>query len=356
MRVAAILRGFPGLGRIMPGLSLLTQLQEDYGCECILYTYGQGLSVAAQSSLPMPLDLCPEHADLTAIGLNPVTRNGAAILNFIIRAKPDKILLDGEPLVTRALSLCVPPDNIISLLNPHDIENEHLPYSTLRYFQDCFLSGSKAIVHGLQVRQGLVRKAGCSILYIPTILRPCILKLKNSPRRGDLVLCILGGGVLNSSSSFFQSTAAMGKLILAAASYFMEYKFIICSNSQEVSSLLKSESVPGNVYIQEGFADMEHFYPQTAAAICRGGRNTISELLYLNIPAILIPCEDDYRKVEQSSNIQELSRKFPRQMRKARIPLPPAIFASILAELLESPPFVTNFNPGNSRALEFILN
>ena len=46
MKAYAVLRGFPGLGRVMSGMEILRMLRDDYGYETRLFTYFNGEPLA----------------------------------------------------------------------------------------------------------------------------------------------------------------------------------------------------------------------------------------------------------------------------------------------------------------------
>ena len=68
-RILGIFRGFPGLGRVVAGVSLLETLRDNYGCDVRVISYLQGnkyLESRGYVNLPeaTPMDFC-------SIGLLP---------------------------------------------------------------------------------------------------------------------------------------------------------------------------------------------------------------------------------------------------------------------------------------------
>ena len=53
------------------------------------------------------------------------------------------------------------------------------------------------------------------------------------------------------------------------------------------------------------FIPAEQYYCNAGLVITRSGRNTLSELAYLGIPAISFVSGCSYRKIEQTNNIND---------------------------------------------------
>ena len=90
------------------------------------------------------------------------------------------------------------------------------------------------------------------------------------------------------------------------ADYFSDYEIhIYCScDVVELNNLLN----PRNVFIHKNIEKCEHYYLDSKLIISRAGRNTISELLCLEIPSIIIPAGDDFRAKEQAVNSEQAKK------------------------------------------------
>ena len=55
--------------------------------------------------------------------LTSAQKISSEIINDILNWKPDIVIIDGEPLLTKLLCLCYDKDKIITLLNPVLMEN-----------------------------------------------------------------------------------------------------------------------------------------------------------------------------------------------------------------------------------------
>ncbi|MCR5513183.1 MAG: hypothetical protein K6F43_06430, partial [Prevotella sp.] len=65
--------------------------------------------------------------------------------------------------------------------------------------------------------------------------------------------------------------------------------------------------MPQNVSIYNQVLDSSKYYSDACLIITRSGRNTLSELAYLGIPAISFVSGCLYRKEEQRQNMDSLS-------------------------------------------------
>ena len=169
------------------------------------------------------------------------------------------------------------------------------------FFTSMYSLSNLAIVHGLR---GVETDKYKSIISINTILRKEILNIKNVPTPN--IYCVLGGGTVNVGAQFAESTIQMAKLCVEAASYLKDYTMhIICSSDNIYKKL--SSGVPTNVQLHKEIIDSEEYYSKACLVITRSGRNTLSELAYLGIPAISFVSGCSYRKAEQEQNLKSLN-------------------------------------------------
>ena len=93
------------------------------------------------------------------------------------------------------------------------------------------------------------------------------------------------------------------------------------------------------------------YYCNAGLVITRSGRNTLSELAYLGIPAISFVSGCSYRKVEQTNNINDLN--IPTIV-PACMSISPVAFADLCHKLMQVKKGETML-PGNDEAIESIL-
>lgn len=147
MKVLGIFRGFPGLGRVVSGVSLLETLRDKYACKIKMISYLQGncyLRLRGYEGMQeaIPMDFC-------SIGLLPTNRMGVHIHSEIKSFAPDIVLVDGEPLIVQSLKISYPSLKIVTLLNPADVDNPHNDKEAMDFFNHLYSLSDLAIVHGL---------------------------------------------------------------------------------------------------------------------------------------------------------------------------------------------------------------
>lgn len=355
MRIYGFFRGFPGLGRVVSGISILSMLK-DMGHEIKAYSYLQGVQALKEHSIDFLLEKQPTKNQVMAIGINPICEVAGEIISKICRDKPDMVIVDGEPLFISTLAMVYPRRKIISLLNPADLYNPALPVSTIKFYHSHYLAAGSAIVHGVD-RDSIVlpdEDHKCEILRTNTILRRDIIDAKLS--EGKEIVSILGGGSSNSSDNFWDSTITMGKQVIDAAKYLHSEQFVIYCNDSRVEAKLSEYMNSDNVRIVSEYTLPHVMYSTAKIVISRAGRNTISEILYLKLPAILMSSCGDFRSSEQEKNIDQAcafrgGRFLKLENREDGKALVEKIKTAIAAAdngLL--------FVPGNKDAIDFVLN
>ena len=299
MNVLGILRGFPGLGRVVSGTAILETLRDEYNCNIEIISYLQGQNFLEKRGHVKECDVTP--LDYCSIGLLPTNKMGAYIHQRIKKFHPDIVIIDGEPLILHSLRISYPNLKIVSLLNPSDVDNPQNDVEAMDFFTSMYSLSNLAIVHGLR---GVETDKYKSIISINTSLRKEILNIKNVPTPN--IYCVLGGGTVNVGAQFAESTIQMAKLCVEAASYLKDYTMhIICSSDNIYKKL--SSGVPTNVQLHKEIIDSEEYYSKACLVITRSGRNTLSELAYLGIPAISFVSGCSYRKAEQEQNLKSLN-------------------------------------------------
>lgn len=302
MKILGIFRGFPGLGRVVAGVSLLEEIHDRHGHEVKFISYLQGKKYLEEKGYIDIPDV--SSADYCSIGLLPTNKFGVFIADTIKTFTPDLIVVDGEPLIVHSIKISFPNIKVIVLLNPSDVENPANDKEAMDFFNANYSMADLAIIHGLK---DSVKTPSCyeEIISFPTILRREIIGLHPTEKSNN-IYCILGGGTINTGKDFIESTIRMGKIVKDLAVLTPEYKYHILCGSQNVYDLLKEET-PSNVSLYERILQPEEYYTKAVAIITRSGRNTLSELAYLGIPAIAFITGDKYRLEEQRENTESLS-------------------------------------------------
>ncbi len=301
MKVAAVLRGFPGLGRVIAGVELVREFQDNYNAKCRVYSYMSGWNYIQHFEGVDARQVGTQN--LSCIGLVPVSTDGEALIDDLEDWRPDILICDGEPLLTREFRLLFPTSVIIVLLNPYDLDNPNSQRSTQIFFSDYFSNADIAIVHGLKkVRDDFGFKKFYSI---NTILRPEVMSLAPA-KSANNISCILGGGSQHTDISFVESTLqAAQNCAKNVISHRNEHLNIYCS-SQDMATRLVALSYDDRISIHPHIATPAELFKDTNLCFVRGGRNTLSEVLYLGIPTLAFASSGVHRGSEQSNNIRHV--------------------------------------------------
>lgn len=344
-KILGILRGFPGLGRVVSGVSILETLRDRYGYDVKIISYLQGnkyLYSRGYSNLNevTPMDYC-------SIGLLPTNKMGVYIHNCIREFTPDLIVVDGEPLIIKSIKISHPSIKVVTLLNPADVVNPNNDKEAMDFFNEFYSLSDLAIVHGLRRIDKDSRYN--EFLSINTIIRPEIIGVKNLPTNN--IYCVLGGGTVNVGQQFVDSTITVGLLCQKVASLLPQYIMHIVCSSQNIFNVLNRNNSSENVVLHEDIIPAEQYYSNAGLVITRSGRNTLSELAYLGIPAVSFVSGCSYRKVEQTNNINDLNVP---TIVPASMDISLADFADLCQKMMQARKGEP-MNPGNDEAIKSIL-
>ena len=355
MKIYGFFRGFPGLGRVMSGIGLLSMLK-DMGHQVKAYSYLQGVQPLKDHKIDVLLEKQPPMHQIMAIGLNPICEVSGELIETICTDNPDLVIIDGEPLFISTLAMVFPKDKILSLLNPADLYNTSLPVSTLKFYHFHYLSAGSAVVHGVDKGNIVLPEIlhGCDVFKANTILRRDVIDTVRSGKTE--VVAVLGGGSSNASDNFWNSTVRMGKRVIDVAAILREKKFVIYCNDTKIAEALMAYRNEGNVDIVSEFALPQNIYSNAEIILCRAGRNTISEILYLNIPAILMSSNGDFRSSEQEKNIDQACELRPGKILKFADEETVEILAEKIFRAIHAEDNGFDFIPGNMEAIDFVLN
>lgn len=189
------------------------------------------------------------------------------------------------------------------MLNPSDIDNPHNNQEAMDFFKEMYSLSDLGIVHGLRILEH--NEKFNDFISVNTIIRNEVISIKNVPTNN--IYCVLGGGTINVGEQFVETTLHIGLLCKKVAAYFPKYRINILCSSKNIYDELNRDNCPNNVFLYKEIIPAEHYYKDACLVITRSGRNTLSELAYLGIPAISIVTGDIYRRYEQVQNIKDLN-------------------------------------------------
>lgn len=345
-KVLGIFRGFPGLGRVVSGVSILETLRDEYGCIIEAFSYLQGKEYLQLKGFDIKHDVV--SMDYCSMGLLPTYITGSYLHKRIRSFQPDIILVDGEPLMIQSLKLSHPDIKIVALLNPADIENQQNDQDTMAFFKSMYSIADLGIIHGL--KNIYMTNSDNKFISINTILRKEILNIVNRPSKN--IYCTLGGGTVNVDYSFVESTIQIAKLCIEVAGLLKEYRMHIICSSKNIYDALINIKIEDNVILHNQILNAEDYYSNAGLIITRSGRNTLSELAYLGIPSISLLSGCQYRKSEQKQNIDALNLE---NFRTVEISIEPDVFANIISSMMDRTYKRNVFTPGNMTAIDRIL-
>ena len=165
----------------------------------------------------------------------------------------------------------------------------------------------------------------------------------------------MGGGTKNATESFFTYTLDIGKKVITLADYLEDINIDIYANDDIIAELLLKDLSNSKIHVYKDYCTAEDMYLNTNLVICRSGRNTVSELLYLNLPALLISAGDDFRGKEQKYNIKKAESLSNGQVSGFDMSLPLYELAKIVKNKINNKEIIENkFEPGNKYLIKIL--
>ena len=352
MKIVGILRGFPGLGRVVAGYEILLRLREYYDAKLIIFTYLQGVKYI-KDKIELS-NIRVNNKDISSIGIIPVSTAGEEIIQAINEINPDLIMIDGEPLMLNTIKICYPKIKIVTLLNPYDVDNPFNQGSSQKFFNHYFSQADLAIVHGLWK---VDKPLGYNSFYsINTIIRKEVTEIVPNFSKKK-ISCILGGGTVFTDGTFYSSTFNLALKCIDLANKMNDHEFHLMCGSEELRKNL--EPYNGNhvnLTIHSELKSPYEMYFDSNLVIARLGRNTISELLYLGIPAVLFGTKCQYRGSEQNNNGKIIMKIKNDQFVQGNLSNNSEDLVEIINSLLTNDRLNQKWESGNVEALRIIVD
>jgi hypothetical protein len=348
MKIVGIYRGFPGLGRVVAGVELADYFRLHNNADVRLFSYLQGEKYLEQKGYVSIFEVCGQ--DCSSIGIIPISHYGEFIINQIAEFCPDFIILDGEPLMTQFLKLIFPKIKIVCLLNPFDVENPYNQPSSSKFLNNAYSHADLSIVHGLwQVQPNFQYH---NFHSINTIVRSEVSSIKRTNLHNK-ISCILGGGTINTNQKFIDNTVLIAEKCVQIAKCMPDCEIhIYCSC--DIFSINILEETP-NLFTHNAIESCEEYYSNSKLIISRAGRNTISELLCLGIPAIIIPTGDIFRAKEQATNAEQAQQLSNRLIKTIKQDISISELVSFCSNILIPDKHHSKWQCGNTGAINLIL-
>lgn len=352
MKIVGILRGFPGLGRVVSGTEVITHFRDHFDAEILIFSYLQGEEYLKTKGIAPQYTV--KSQDYSSIGIIPVSDFGEFIIQTVGNFKPDLILIDGEPLMVQCLKLVYPKIRMAVLLNPFDVDNPHNQKSSSIFFNDLYSRSDLAIVHGFSELKSL---NGYKNLHsINTIIREEVISISSAFSKNK-ICCVLGGGTANGLKEFEDSTMALASLFTVLPEYLPQFEYhIFCSGSLLLNRIAEKNR-KGNISIHHNIESSDQYFKDSKLIITRAGRNMLSELLFLGIPTIAIPVGCKYRTKEQIANAKIVEIISQKKIIYFDLDSSVYDFVSLCKSMIKlNSRGITTWEPGNKKAIELIAN
>ena len=344
MKIVGIFRGFPGLGRVVAGMEILKEFQASRNALVKVFTYLQGFEYARGSAFEISTIESPN--DLCQVGIMPVSKSGEGIVAEIEKFEPDFILIDGEPLLVSLIKLRFPHLTVVVLLNPFDVTNKNLPVSTQLFFEDCYAKADICIVHGLwEIDKPL--RFNNKFFSVNTFVRKEIRNIRNDPS-SDRIVCLLGGGTVRTADAFLQNTFKIADHSILLARDHPNLLFDIFCGCREIYEQVSANIDPlPNIRLHREIMPSLKIFESARMVISRAGRNTISEILTIGIPALLFATNCQIRGHEQQANIvaaQKLSSSIMGMAIESSSKMAGEIFSQLMTSQNNKSPWLSGNN------------
>jgi hypothetical protein len=301
MKISAICRGAPGLGRVAPAAALVDSMKDYFDVEARFASYGPGAAYLAGREYAITDLGMPE-----SLFIDAVADQAIAVLNLVESHDPDLVIIDGEFYLPTTLEHLTVP--VVYLANPHDLIG---PSNTFRRVNRLLLSHADlVIISSLSCLQPLRRDD--LVPGVPSIEVPALSKdiadgycLTGGPPR---VLISTGGGSVKSPALRRATDEAAQSLIDALEPMYV--KGLISRVTLVLGADASAPARPlGSAWLNvvNGPIELANLYPIHDLLIARAGRNTIAEAAYCGIQTVLLPIADDrQRGSEQRSNVHDV--------------------------------------------------
>lgn len=361
-RVYYIVRGYPGLGRVMGACALHQTLEHRWGEAYVgrFASYLAGLRFLA--GLPVDaVDLFPDgFYHRPNAYLNPLGYESRLLARDIQAFSPDLVVVDGEPFCVEWLRRLLQRP-VLVLANPADFYNPNSDELGIAMFRHYFGHASAILAHGLETLPGVVAdtlSAATRLWQIPTIVKPAIFG-EHARRRATLaaepsparhLACVLGGGTENVHPAFLEATIQIGRWTLQTAARLADARLSVFAGSPIVQERLQLEAAPlgERCELYGELRDATEALITADVVVARSGRNVVSELLALGTRALLVPASAESYRAGEQRRVAELACELGSAVVRGSLETGYSVFERQLVELLERPAAPPDWSPGNS--------
>jgi UDP:flavonoid glycosyltransferase YjiC (YdhE family) len=296
VKILAVCRGVPGLGRVAPALALTGTLAAIRDATVTFASYAAGARFLAS--------IGQQFTDLGSpdgLFIDSVAPQALHVLDLAQDA--DIIVIDGEFFLPVTLADLNAP--VIYLANPHDLTGSR---STFRQVNRHLLSYCDAvIISSLACTEPTQRPdlvPGTLCLEVPALCQD--IPAEYEPTAGaPRVLVTTGGGSLRSPQLCAETDQALDRVLDVLAPLASEGR-ISTVRVVPGADTASPKRWPGDrawLQVAPGPEPLTAQYSRYDLLITRAGRNTLAEAAYCGIPTIALPvAADPHRAAEQHDN------------------------------------------------------
>ena len=310
MRTLYIVRGYPGLGRVMGSIAF-GDILSDAGIvenECLFASYLSGYTYLVNAGLPT-FDLYPEgYCYRPKAFFNPFGKECQLLLEALNTFNPDLIVVDGEPFCVELIA-DVLKRPVLVLTNPSDLYNPGIPNKTdIDLFRFYYSKANLVIAHGLErlppTLLSLGGRTGSAIdvnTLIRTPLASAARKRRETPTprlqgKPIYVVGVLGGGSENVTSEFRLNTIKLAEWLVSACESNTGIKLsIFCADNAVYQYIDKLGRTDVKLTAQQ--VDNTTDIIEADLIVGRSGRNLVSEILALGTRALIVPVAADAPRI-----------------------------------------------------------
>lgn len=300
MKILAVCRGAPGLGRVAPSLALAQTLRgADPASRALFATYAAGYAYLRA--------IGEDVIDLGApdgLFIDSVAPQALHVLDLAERHAPDVVLVDGEFLLLPTLAhLRVP---VVYLANPHDLIG---PTNAFRRVNRLLLAHAAGIIiSSLGCRRAhpltdLVPGVGC--IEVPPLVKS-FPSGHGRPTGRLRVLVSTGGGSIGADPRFREATdAALRRVLAVLADRYAAGRIAAATVVLGADATPPLRPWPDWLTVIAQPIELTGQYTHHDVFVARAGRNTCAEAIYAGIPTVALPITaDQHRGGEQRSNAE----------------------------------------------------
>lgn len=297
MKIAFILRGHPGLGRVMSGVVLDTTLRDLFPnqYESLFFSSLCGSSFLTNIGYSV-CNLYTEPINEQSYA-HPFGKETKILFSELEKFHPDLVILDGEPLWIELVSQILEiPTMIIAPESDFTLE-EAITKHLLQYY---YQKTHSLLIHNINplTHEQILKKITCQhVLTLPTFVRwqifqEHLLRVKNPPTPSNTkrIVGVLGGGSENLGRAFWDENLQLAQWLLEVCNLEeADYLSLFCANQAIYEELIHTKDIQIELELMSSPTDNLKALLEADLIVGRAGIYLAAEILSLGCRGILVP-------------------------------------------------------------------